>query len=74
VTVPQQANPGTTAIPQRKGEFYWRQFAIFRELGIRTVFVGMFDEVDEGMANYKVTDKSPLGKHVVNYEEMSSDW
>ena len=34
----------------------------------------MFDEVDEGMAAYKVTDKSPLGKHFVNYEGMGSDW
>ena len=44
-------------IPRRKGEFYWRQFAIFKELGIRTVFVGMFDEVDEGTAIYKVAEQ-----------------
>jgi hypothetical protein len=43
-------------------------------LGVRTVFVGMFDEVDEGTAIYKVTDKSPSGKHFVNYEGMGSDW
>ena len=49
--------PGTTMIPRRKGEFYWRQFAIFRALGIRTVFVGMFDEVDEGTAIYKVSQR-----------------
>ncbi len=52
---PDQA--GTTMIARRKGEFYWRQFAIFRELGIRTVFVGMFDEVNEATAIYKVADK-----------------
>ena len=46
-------------IPRRKGEFYWRQFAIFRELGIRTVFVGMFDEVNEGTAIYKVAEQDP---------------
>ena len=53
-------------IPRRKGEFYWRQFAIFRELGIRTVFVGMFDEVDEGTAIYKVANQTPVGKYFVD--------
>ena len=66
--------PGTTNIPRRKGEFYWRQFAIFRELGIRTVFVGMFDEVDEGTAIYKVANVTPVGKHFVTYEGLPADW
>ena len=55
-------------IPRRKGEFYWRQFAIFRELGIRTVFVGMFDEVDEVTAIYKVASQTPVGKYFVTYD------
>jgi hypothetical protein len=61
-------------IPRRGGEFYWRQFAIFRELGIRTVFVGMFDEVDEGTAIFKVADKIPVGKYFVTYEGSPHDW
>ena len=69
-----RARPGSTTIPRRKGEFYWRQFAIFRELGIRTVFVGMFDEVDEGTAIYKVADQTPVRKHFVGYEGLPSDW
>jgi hypothetical protein len=69
-----RAQPGTTNIPRRKGEFYWRQLAIFRELGIRTVFVGMFDEVDEATAIYKVANETPVGKHFVNYEGLPSDW
>jgi hypothetical protein len=69
-----RAQPGSTNIPRRKGEFYWRQFAIFRELGIRTVFVGMFDEVDEGTAIYKVSNQTPVGKHFVTYEGLPSDW
>ncbi len=66
--------PGRTMISRRKGEFYWRQFAIFRELGVRTVFVGMFDEVDEGTAIYKVANQTPVGKYFVTYEGMPSDW
>jgi hypothetical protein len=69
-----RARPGSTLIPRRKGEFFWRQFAIFRELGVRTVFVGMFDEVDEGTAIYKVANETPVGKHFVNYEGLPSDW
>jgi hypothetical protein len=61
-------------IPRRKGEFYWRQFAIFKALGIRTVFVGMFDEVDEGTAIYKVSNDVPVGKYFVTYEGLPSDW
>jgi hypothetical protein len=69
-----RAQPGSTNIARRKGEFYWRQFAIFRTLGVRSVFVGMFDEVDEGTAIYKVTNQPPVGKHFVTYEGMPSDW
>jgi hypothetical protein len=69
-----RARPGSTNIARRKGDFYWRQFAIFRQLGIRSVFVGMFDEVDEGTAIYKVTNQPPVGKHFVTYEGLPSDY
>jgi len=69
-----RAKPGTTMIPRRKGEFYWRQFAIFRELGIRTVFVGMFDEVNEGTAIYKVSNQIPVGTYFVTYDGLPTDW
>jgi hypothetical protein len=68
------AKPGATNIPRRKGEFYWRQFAIFRSLGIRTVFVGMFDEVDEGTAIYKVANEIPVGRYFVTYEGLPADY
>jgi hypothetical protein len=66
--------PGTTQIPRRKGEFYWRQFAIFKSLGIKTVFVGMFDEVNEGTAIYKVANDVPVGKYFVTNEGLPTDW
>ena len=69
-----QTAPGATMIPRRKGEFYWRQFAIFKSLGIRTVFVGMFDEVNEGTAIFKVANETPVGKYFVTYEGLPSDW
>jgi hypothetical protein len=69
-----RATPGRTQIPRKKGEFYWRQFSIFRELGIRTIFVGMFDEVDEGTAIYKVSNTIPVGKYFLTYEGLPSDY
>jgi hypothetical protein len=69
-----QTPPGKTMIARRKGEFYWRQFAIFKKLGIQTVFVGMLDEVDEGTAIYKVSNQTPVGKYFVTYEGLPSDW
>jgi hypothetical protein len=66
--------PGATKIARRGGEFFWRQLVIFRELGIRTVFVGMFDEVDEGTAIFKVANKTPVAKYFVTYEGLPSDW
>ncbi|MDR3617969.1 MAG: glycoside hydrolase family 71/99-like protein [Paludisphaera borealis] len=69
-----RTTPGKTMIPRRKGEFYWRQFAIFRELGVRNVFVGMFDEVDEGTAIYKVSNQIPEGKYFATYDGLPSDF
>lgn len=69
----QRTAPGKSMIPRQKGEFYWRQFAIFRQLGVRTVFVGMFDEVDEGTAIYKVSNEGPVGKYFATYEGLPSD-
>jgi hypothetical protein len=69
-----RTKPGTTRIDRRKGEFYWRQFAIFRALGIRTVFVGMFDEVNEATAIYKVSGRIPVGTYFVTEEGLPSDW
>jgi hypothetical protein len=69
-----RAAPGKTQIARKKGEFYWRQFSIFRELNIRTVFVGMFDEVDEGTAIYKVSNTIPVGKYFATYEGLPSDY
>ncbi len=69
-----QKPPGTTTIPRHKGEFYWRQFAIFRALGIRSVFVGMFDEVNEGTAIYKVANETPVGENFVTSEGLPTDW
>jgi hypothetical protein len=38
------------------------------------VFVGMFDEVDEGTAIFKVTNAPPAGRHFVTDDGLPSDY
>jgi hypothetical protein len=38
------------AFPRRLGKFMWRQFYNIKSLGIKYVYVAMFDEYDEGTA------------------------
>ena len=39
-----------------------------------SVYVAMFDEVDEGTAIFKVTSAPPTQGHFVGYEGLPSDW
>lgn len=66
--------PGKTLIARDKGNFYWKQFYQLKTAGVKSVFVGMFDEVDEGTAIYKVSNTPPPGYHFVTYEGLPSDW
>ena len=66
--------PGTSEIPRRKGQFLWEQFHALTKLGADTVYVAMFDEVDEGTAIFKVTSSPPTQGHFLGYEGLPSDW
>jgi hypothetical protein len=55
----QRLAPGTSLIPRRGGRFLWEQFVALSRLGADTVYVAMFDEVDEGTAIFKVTGNPP---------------
>ncbi|HEY3900054.1 MAG TPA: sulfatase-like hydrolase/transferase [Chthoniobacter sp.] len=70
----QQKEPGTTNIPRRRGNFLWEQFHALSQLGADTVYVAMFDEMDEGTAIFKVTSAPPTQGHFVGYEGLPSDW
>jgi hypothetical protein len=68
------AEPGTSLIPRLKGRFLWKSFHDATQLGVDSIFVAMFDEVDEGTAIFKVTDSPPTQAHFVGMEGMPSDW
>jgi hypothetical protein len=61
-------------IPRVGGEFYWRQFVTAADLGLDTVYVAMFDEVDEATAIFKVTNSPPTQARFATYEGLPSDW
>lgn len=41
------------AIPRLKGDFFWQQVAGAKQAGAKSLYVAMFDEVDEGTAIFK---------------------
>ena len=64
------------AIPRRKGEFLWSQFAAAKRAGAGMIYVAMFDEVDEGTAIFKCTSDVPAAGETkfVTYEGLPSDF
>jgi hypothetical protein len=70
----QRLSPGSSLIPRRRGAFLWEQFHELSKLGVSSVYVAMFDEVDEGTAIFKVTNDAPTQGHFVTYEGLPSDW
>ena len=70
----QRKSPGTSLIPRRGGKFLWEQFHALAALKPTSVYVAMFDEVDEGTAIFKVTSSPPVQAHFVGYEGRPSDW
>ena len=70
----QRQKPGSTLIPRLGGEFYWRQFSTAAALGIDMAKVAMFDEVDEGTAIFKVSNRPPSQGHFVTFDPLPSDW
>jgi hypothetical protein len=66
--------PGTSTIPRLGGDFYWKQFYDAANLGLDMAYVGMFDEVDEGTAIFKVSNTPPVQHHFVTFDGYPSDW
>lgn len=62
------------SISRRGGAFYWEQFVTATEVKADTIFLAMFDEVDEGTAIFKVTNDPPVNAYFATYEGKPSDW
>ena len=63
------------SIPRLKGNFLWRQFHNAIAEGAETIYVAMFDEMDEGTCIFKVEDNPPSGEsQFTNYEGLPNDY
>jgi hypothetical protein len=61
-------------IPRLKGRFLWKQYLEAKKAGATMLYQAMFDEMDEGTAVFKCTDKPPVGKsRFVSLEGLPSD-
>ena len=68
-------------IPRAHGDFLWSQFAAAKNAGIKSVYVSMFDEVNEATAIFKCAEDanmSPAGKYFLTLDadgtHVSSDF
>ena len=65
--------PGKSVIPRRKGAFLREQFRRLGAMGQSSIYIAMFDEVDEGTAIFKVSSNPPVQAHFQGYEGLPSD-
>lgn len=66
-------------IPRHKGDFFWKQVAGAKMSGAKSLYIAMFDEIDEGTAIFKCAneDKLPLngaGKFVGIENDLGTDY
>ena len=50
------------AIPRLGGRFLWGQAVAAKKAGAKSLYVAMFDEMDEGTAIFKTTQNPPVGE------------
>lgn len=62
-------------IPRAGGRFLWAQASAAVKSGAETVYMAMFDEMDEGTCLFKVDPNPPVGKsQFLSYGEMEPDF
>lgn len=61
-------------IPRLDGAFLWAQAEAARKAGAKSLYVAMFDEIDEGTAIFKCTNNPPIGESpFLTYKGLPSD-
>ena len=73
----QKRNPKLfNQIPRLKGDFLWRQFYNTISSDVKTIYVAMFDEMDEGTCIFKIDNYPPESEksNFLTYEGLPSDY
>jgi len=61
-------------IPRLGGQFLWSQAEAARIAGAQSLYIAMFDEMDEGTAIFKCTNDPPIGDSpFLTYGDLPSD-
>ena len=67
--------PALPTVPRRNGNMLWEQFVAASKIpSINSVFVAMFDEVNEGTEILKVSNNPPTNAAFITYEGATGDW
>ena len=62
-------------IPREDGLFLWSQAVAAKRAGVDSVYIAMFDEMDEGTQIFKVSNNPPVGKsQFLTYEPHDPDY
>lgn len=68
-------------VPRNHGDFLWAQVAVMKQVGVHSLYIAMFDEVNEGTAIFKVAEnasQTPINSTFVNLDQdgvaVSSDF
>ncbi|MEN8663304.1 MAG: glycoside hydrolase family 71/99-like protein [Lentimonas sp.] len=62
-------------IPREDGLFLWSQAVAAKRAGADTLYIAMFDEMDEGTQIFKTTNSPPAGEtRFLTYEPNESDY
>ncbi len=54
--------PDSSRIPRNKGSFLWKQMSEAIRAGAGSLYIAMFDEIDEGTAIFKCATEVPVGQ------------
>lgn len=61
-------------IPRLGGRFFWKQVKGAVDAGAESLYLAMFDEIDEGIAFFKCTNTPPVGESsFITYEGEAPD-
>jgi hypothetical protein len=61
-------------VPRLKGEFLWKQYTEAKKAGATMIFQATFDEVNNGTAIFKCTNRPPAGESkFLTYDGLPSD-